>query len=82
MRVFVLVLLGCGFVGAAEEKFVDLFDGRALEGWDGDPVYWSVKGGLIVGEETPETILKRNSFLIWKVGTAGDFELVAREKMR
>ncbi len=55
--------------------FVPLFDGKSLEGWEYDPVYWSVKDGAIVGEITPETVLKNNTFIIWKGGEPGDFEL-------
>lgn len=55
--------------------FVSIFDGRTLAGWDGDPKYWRVENGAIVGEITPETIVQRNSFLIWRGGTPGDFEL-------
>ncbi|MFK7849453.1 MAG: DUF1080 domain-containing protein [Akkermansiaceae bacterium] len=64
-----------------KDEFVELFDGKSLEGWDGDPVYWSVKDGVIVGEVTPETLLKRNSFLIWRGGTVGDFELVVEYRV-
>ncbi len=64
-----------------EEGFVSLFDGKSLEGWDGDPVYWSVKDGVIVGEVTPDTLLKRNSFLIWQGGKVGDFELVVEYRV-
>ncbi|QTN31584.1 DUF1080 domain-containing protein [Akkermansiaceae bacterium] len=66
---------------AAQEGFVPLFDGKTLHGWEGDPVYWSVKDGAIVGEVTPETLLNRNSFLIWKGGTLGDFELVVEYRV-
>jgi hypothetical protein len=52
-----------------------IFDGRTLEGWEGDPKYWRVENGCLVGEITPETLLKRNSFIIWRGGTTGDFEL-------
>lgn len=55
--------------------FVRIFDGKSLNGWDGDPLYWSVKDGAILGKITPETILERNTFLIWREGTTGDFEL-------
>jgi hypothetical protein len=55
--------------------FVAIFDGKTLTGWDGDPKYWRVEDGSIVGEITPETIVKRNTFLIWRGGTPGDFEL-------
>lgn len=59
----------------SEKDFVRIFDGKTLDGWDGDPVYWSVKDGSIVGTITPETIVERNTFLIWRGGTTGDFEL-------
>jgi hypothetical protein len=59
----------------SEEGFIRIFDGKSLEGWDGDPVYWSVEEGAILGTITPETIVERNTFLIWRGGTTGDFEL-------
>lgn len=65
----------------AEEGFVELFDGKSLDGWDGDPVYWSVEDGAILGKVTPETLLKRNSFLIWKGGKPGDFELIVEYRV-
>lgn len=55
--------------------FERIFDGKTLEGWDGDPRYWSVEDGMIVGETTAEKALERNTFLIWRGGTPGDFEL-------
>lgn len=64
-----------------ESGFVSIFDGSSLTGWEGDPVYWRVENGAIVGEVTPETILKRNSFLIWRGGTTGDFELKLEYKI-
>lgn len=59
----------------AEPGFVSIFDGRTLTGWDGDPKYWRVENGAIVGEITPETIVKRNTFIIWRGGEPRDFEL-------
>ena len=58
-----------------EPGFVELFDGRSLEGWSGDPVYWRVEDGVIVGEVTPETLLKSNTFIVWQGGEPRDFEL-------
>jgi hypothetical protein len=77
------MLLACfvSFSFADEEGFTDLFDGKSLEGWDGDPVYWSVKDGAIVGEVTPATLLDRNSFLIWRGGKVGDFELIVEYRV-
>jgi hypothetical protein len=61
---------------ASEEAgFVSIFDGKSLHGWDGDPVYWRVENGCIVGEITPATVVKRNTFLIWRGGAPKDFEL-------
>ena len=57
-----------------ETGFVSIFDGT-LKGWDGDPVYWSVDNGEMVGTITPETIVERNTFIIWRGGTPSDFEL-------
>jgi hypothetical protein len=53
-----------------------IFDGKTLNGWEGDPKYWRVENGCLVGEVTPETLLtKGNSFIIWRGGTTRDFEL-------
>jgi hypothetical protein len=61
-------------VAAPEEGFVSIFDGT-LKGWEGDPVYWRAEGGVLIGEVKPETLLKKNSFIIWRGGEVGDFEL-------
>lgn len=64
-----------------EKGFTTIFDGKTLKGWEGDPIYWSVKNGNIVGEVTPKTLLQSNSFLIWRGGTPGDFELKLEYKV-
>jgi hypothetical protein len=58
-----------------ETGFVPIFDGKTLSGWEGDPTYWRVENGALVGEVTPATILKRNSFIIWRGGVTKDFDL-------
>ena len=60
---------------ADEVGFVPIFDGKTLTNWDGDPVYWRVENGCLVGEVTPATLLKRNTFIIWRGGVTRDFEL-------
>ncbi|MRI00684.1 DUF1080 domain-containing protein [Kriegella sp. EG-1] len=55
--------------------FKAIFDGKTLNGWDGDPTYWSVVDGTIVGEITPETLLKTNTFIIYENDQLADFEL-------
>ncbi|MFM9017101.1 MAG: DUF1080 domain-containing protein [Verrucomicrobiota bacterium] len=52
-----------------------LLDGRTLHGWKGDPKYWRCEDGAIVGEVTPDTLLKNNTFIIWEGSVPGDFEL-------
>jgi hypothetical protein len=60
-----------------EPGFKPIFDGKTLDGWEGDPKYWRVEDGALVGEVTPETLLKSNSFVIWRGGAPKDFELKA-----
>lgn len=55
--------------------FVQIFDGKSLKGWEGDPVYWSVQNGILTGEITADKLLKSNTFIIWTGGQPGDFEL-------
>lgn len=52
-----------------------IFDGKSLDGWDGDPKLWSVRDGVIHGETTAETKANGNTFIIWKGGELKDFEL-------
>ena len=65
----------------SKNDFVQIFDGKSLEGWKGDPTYWRVENGNLVGEVTPTTPLERNTFIIWQGGEPGDFELKAEFKI-
>ena len=49
-----------------EPGFYSLFDGKTLDGWDGDRTIWSVQDGAITGQTKADTGLKENNFLIWK----------------
>lgn len=64
-----------------EKGFKSIFDGKTLNGWEGDKTYWSVENGNLVGKITPETLLKTNSFIVWKGGEPGDFELIGEFKI-
>ena len=66
---------------SADAGFAPIFDGRTLAGWEGDPKYWRVEDGSLVGEITPETLLKQNTFIIWRGGTPADFELKFRYRI-
>ena len=61
--------------------FVSIFDGKTLNGWDGDPRFWRVENGEIVGETTAEKVVTLNNFLIWRGGTVKDFELKVEFRM-
>jgi len=60
-----------------DQDFVSLFDGNTLQGWDGDTDRWRVADGAIVGQNTSV----EESFLIWRGGALGDFELKAEYRL-
>lgn len=64
-------------VDEADAGFESIFNGKTLDGWDGDPKYWRAEDGVLVGEVTPETLLKQNTFIVWQGGKPEDFELKA-----
>jgi len=79
LSLFLCVVVSAGEMPAdkvAPEGFKSLFDGKSLDGWDGDPAYWSVQNGCLTGISTPENPIKYNTFLIWKNGEVADFELL------
>ncbi len=56
------------------EGYVSLFDGVSLKGWDGNPKFWRVENGAIVGESTPENP-SGNSYIAYRDLEAKDFTL-------
>jgi hypothetical protein len=54
--------------------FVSLFNGKDLDGWDGEPGVWSVQDSAIVGISTPDH-RAGNTFLVNRTVTAKDFDL-------
>ncbi|MEO5890824.1 MAG: DUF1080 domain-containing protein [Ferruginibacter sp.] len=65
----------------SKKGFVQIFDGKTLTGWEGDTTYWKVENGNLVGEITPTTLLKTNSFIIWRGGRPANFELTLEFKI-
>jgi hypothetical protein len=57
--------------------FVQIFDGKSMKGWDADTTFWKVKDHSFVGEVTPSTPIKTNTFLIWRGGLPANFEFKA-----
>ncbi|MBA3846566.1 MAG: DUF1080 domain-containing protein, partial [Planctomycetes bacterium] len=60
---------------SAADPGTPIFNGRDLAGWDGDPRFWSVADGAIVGRTTAQVPTAENTFLIWRDGEVDDFEL-------
>jgi hypothetical protein len=54
--------------------YVPLFDGLSLKGWDGNPKFWRVENGAIVGESTP-TNPSGNTYIAYRDVVAKDFTL-------
>ena len=57
-----------------DPAFEAIFDGKTMNGWEGDS-HWRVEDGALVGQTTTENPIKVNTFLIWKGGVTKDFEL-------
>jgi len=81
MRFPVLLLMACAALAQppvpplVESGFHPIFDGSSMQGWDGDPRFWRVENGALVGETTKEKQPKQNTFLIWRGGQPANFEL-------
>ncbi len=56
------------------EGYASLFDGVSLKGWDGNPKFWRVEDGAIVGESTVENP-SGNTYLVYRGMVAKDFTL-------
>jgi hypothetical protein len=78
MKPLALVIALTATLAHAGEK--NLFNGKDLTGWTGQPGFWSVKDGAITGQTTAEMPVKENTFLIWD-GEVGDFELHFKYKI-
>lgn len=55
------------------DGFIQVFNGRSLAGWEGDPTYWSVDDGALTGRV--DGTLKMNRFITWKHSTIRNFDL-------
>ncbi|MBI3466808.1 MAG: DUF1080 domain-containing protein [Planctomycetes bacterium] len=69
-----LVVSVCGAAAPPQTKedgFVPLFDGKTLDGWEGNLDYWTARDGMIVGDSPG---IKHNEFLCTKQEFE-DFEL-------
>ena len=56
------------------EGYISLFDGVSMHGWDGNPKFWRVENGAIVGESSPQNP-SGNSYISYREIEAHDFNL-------
>ncbi|MEM7476328.1 MAG: ThuA domain-containing protein, partial [Planctomycetota bacterium] len=69
-----------GVAWAGEKGFRMIFDGKSLEGWEGNLRYWSVKDGAIVGTRPSWKFMPYHDFLC-TVEEFKDFELRIEAKV-
>src|SRR4029079_10388352 len=83
-KLFVLVILivSPGANAAEDDGFKSIFDGKSLNGWDGDPEHWSLEDGAITGKAEKAKPMKANTFIIWRQGEVDDFELKAEFRIQ
>lgn len=72
-----LVSLCCSAAVLADESgYVSIFDGRTLEGWQGqDMSFWTIEDEAITGTITPEHAPPMNQYLVYQGGLVENFEL-------
>ena len=73
--VLAATILGPAVHADDEAGFKQIFDGKTLNGWDGNPKFWRVEEGAITGQTTKENPTRGNTFIIWRQGEVDDFEL-------
>lgn len=66
---------------AGDDGFRPIFDGKTLKDWDGNPKFWRVEDGTLTGQTTKDNPTKSNTFLIWRGGEVGDFELTLQYRI-
>ncbi len=73
---FALAAVLCTMAGSAQAQQAakEIFNGKDLTGWKGNPELWSVQDGCITGITTAEKKLTFNTFLVWD-GEVSNFEL-------
>ncbi len=52
---------------SGEEGLPTIFNGKSLDGWEGDQKHWRVENGVLIGETT--TPLEKTTYLILRQGT-------------
>jgi hypothetical protein len=82
LSIFGLLMLVPLAAAGDDEGFKPIFDGKSLDGWDGDSKFWRVANGCIVGETTEGNRTQGNTFIIWRGGKPADFELKVEYRLK
>jgi hypothetical protein len=61
------------------EGFTQIFDGKTLAGWDGDPAIWRIENGAIVGESTSLTVRPPNTYISYHGSGSSDPNAIAHD---
>ena len=64
-----------------KNKFLKIFDGETMNGWEGDTSFWRIENKSFVGEVTLEKPLKSNTFMIWRGYMPDNFEFKAQYRI-
>ncbi len=87
MRFYVSILL-CLLIGATslvaqnkKNKFIKIFDGKTMSGWEADTNFWRIEDKCLVGKVTLEKPLKSNTFMIWRGFMPDNFEFKAQYRI-
>lgn len=75
-KLLTFLLLSCSVTNAVNAQHKDLFDGKTLKGWSGNPSLWSVQDGAIIGKTTDADPISANTFLMLDDVEVADFEFV------
>lgn len=78
---FLTLALFLNVAAADDSGFTSIFDGKTLDGWEGNPKLWSVQDGTITGATSDEDPIQYNQFLTWIRGGVDDFELKLEYKI-
>jgi 3-keto-disaccharide hydrolase len=79
----ILAAIG-GTTGAGEKPkpppgFIAIFNGKNLDGWEGNPKYWLVEDGCLMG--LADGKLDYNRFILWRGGKPKNFEVRVKVKV-
>ena len=67
--------------GMMPDGFVSIFDGKTLDGWDGNTKLWTVEDKAITGTTSDENPIPANTFIIWRKGKVANFEMTFQYKI-